>query len=43
MRRYDSPAALRAEAARMAEAARLVTDHGRGRKEARGARKASPA
>ena len=35
--------ALRAEASRMAEAARLVTDHGRGLKEVRGARKASPA
>src|ERR1700722_1663410 len=32
--------ALRAEASRMAEAARLVTDHGDGLKEARGARKA---
>lgn len=35
--------ALRAEASRMAEAARLVTDHGRGLKEVRDARKASPA
>jgi len=35
--------ALRAEASRMAAAARLVTDHGRGLKEVRGARKASPA
>ncbi len=35
--------ALRAEAGRMAEAARLVTDHGRGLKAVRGARKASPA
>jgi PadR family transcriptional regulator len=35
--------ALRAEAARMAEAARLVTEHGRGLKEALGARKPSPA
>jgi PadR family transcriptional regulator, regulatory protein PadR len=35
--------ALRAEAARMAEAARLVTDHGRGLRAARGARQASPA
>jgi PadR family transcriptional regulator PadR len=35
--------ALRAEASRMAEAARLVTDHGRGLKAVRGARKASPA
>jgi PadR family transcriptional regulator PadR len=35
--------ALRAEASRMAEAARLVTDHGRGLQAVRGARKASPA
>jgi PadR family transcriptional regulator, regulatory protein PadR len=35
--------ALRAEAARMAEAARLVTDRGRGLKAAGPARKASPA
>jgi PadR family transcriptional regulator, regulatory protein PadR len=35
--------ALRAEASRMAEAARLVTDHGRGVKEVRGAGKARPA
>jgi PadR family transcriptional regulator, regulatory protein PadR len=35
--------ALRAEAERMAEAARLVTDRGRGLKAVRGARKARPA
>jgi PadR family transcriptional regulator PadR len=35
--------ALRAEAERMAAAARLVTGRGRGLKAVRGARKASPA
>ena len=35
--------ALRAEASRMAEAARLVADHGRGLDEVRGAGKARPA
>jgi DNA-binding PadR family transcriptional regulator len=35
--------ALRAEASRMAAAASLVTDHGRGLKSVRGAQKGSPA